>query len=152
MTRPILAVALAGTLLGCESNSPTTGGKRDPLHEQEIYAVLKEQPVPQPKDTPYDADVRRREVYLQAFRAGYEYAISGRALHTFMPSAAGLPQDMHGVWNAGCNAGSKAGSDRWLAEYQSLVKPGGQPGRAADGSQPFGSVSKQTSGAAGSPR
>jgi hypothetical protein len=110
----VLGWILAVGVVGCRTDPPVTQ-RLDPrsfglVGEREIFAVLKEEPVPLPRTTPYDADSRQRQVYLDGFRIGWPRAISGSFLHDVF----GVPSDR--ICMEGSHSGFEMGLDRWHTE------------------------------------
>ncbi len=81
----------------------------------EIYEDLKTVPIPTPKTTPFDGDLRRRDTYLAGFREGWDFAISGRMLYGTMIGPAGMESDLFSVWQDGAREGSRLGSEQLMA-------------------------------------
>jgi hypothetical protein len=131
----LLILAFSGLIvsLGCKSNPPSKLEAHDLLHEREIYASLKDEPVPVPSSTAYDASARQRQSFIDGFQTGWDLAISGALLHGTFGTPVDLPADIREAWTAGWKSGTKLGSDRWLAESRKgfARKDGG-----ANGSQP----------------
>ena len=122
-------VAMVG-ILGCRSNDASKPVALDMFHEKAIYATLRTEPIPLPKTTAYDGDDRQRQTFDDAFRSGWECAISGALLHGTFGTPNDLAKEMRGVWSSGWDAGTKAGSDRWLKENRKLRDEGGQQSAA----------------------
>jgi hypothetical protein len=123
----ILILSAALGLIGCTSKPPI-----EPLaqafvrntygipHEPEIYAILKEEPVPLPQVTLYDGDARLRQVFVDGFRVGWDRAISGALFHDAY-ALMGRPEEGR-VWKSGWRSGTQAGYARWKIESQRFAE------------------------------
>jgi len=96
------------------------------FHEKEIYATLRNEPIPLPKTTPYDRNSGQRDTFEQGFRNGWDCAISGALLHGTFGTPTDLSVEMRKIWSAGWDAGTKKGTERWLVESQRLRGGSGQ--------------------------
>ena len=127
----ILHLVLVIALLGCQSRPAQKKFTWDPFRDQAIYAVLKGEPVPILRSSPYDGDPRRRAAFDEGFRSGWDRAISGALLHGTFGTPTDLSWDLQDAWSAGWHSGAKLGSDQWLAEslrQQEMIR---QPDAAA---------------------
>ena len=135
MRQLIATFVMVAVLTGCKSSGTTRLKTLNTLHEQDIYASLKNEPIPLPRTTPYDHDAEKRRVFNEAFRAGWDCAISGALLHGTFGTPIELSEKMNPIWTAGWQAGTKAGSDRWMIEAQRERNRTGQQGAPPYGAQ-----------------
>lgn len=132
-------------LLGCASRQTLKPTAFDlSAREKAIYATLKDEPIPLPKETPFDVNSRQREIFNAGFRDGWDCAISGALLHGTFGTPTDLTDDLRKVWSAGWKAGGFAGSNRWLMEDQKMnQEQHGQQSAGPYGSPEAGSSSGQ---------
>ncbi len=127
--KPILAtIVVAIALSGCRNSQSVEPITLDTFRDTEIYARLKNEPVPLPTETPFWNDEKQRESYNEGFRSGWDWAISGALLHGTFATPTDLPEETHTAWSAGWKLGTKMGSGRWMTERDKLCKEGGQSG------------------------
>jgi hypothetical protein len=134
------------SLLGCTSSQTLKPTAFDlSPREKAIYFALKDEPIPLPKETPYDGNSRQREVFNAGFRDGWDCAISGAMLHGTFGTPTDLTDDLRKVWSAGWKAGGVVGSNRWLMEDQRMYQeqhsqlsagPYGSPAAGSPSGQP----------------
>ncbi len=125
--KQILAIIVASiALVGCRSSQTGEPITLDTFHETTIYAQLKDEPIPLPNENPYGNNSGQRESYIEGFRGGWDWAISGALLRGTFVTPTDLPDAEHAAWSAGWELGAKMGSDRWMKERDKIQNEGGQ--------------------------
>ena len=100
--KQILAIIVASiALVGCRSSQTGEPITLDTFHETTIYAQLKDEPIPLPNENPYGNNSGQRESYIEGFRGGWDWAISGTLLRGTFVTPTDLPDAEHAAWSAG---------------------------------------------------
>ena len=117
-------------LVGCKSEHVLLEAPQDMFYAKAIYSRLKEEPIPLPKVTPYNSNIKHRAVFDDGFRSGWECAISGSFLHGTFGTPVDLEKEKREIWSAGWDEGIKTGFNRWQKERQKIQNESGQPSHA----------------------
>jgi hypothetical protein len=124
-----LILALLCLTMGCSSSdlddddSDIRVPRSNTLHQKEIYARLKREPVPYPDNSAFSSDRKERKSFDKGFRLGWERAISSANLDASLWNPE-EPDERQEAWRAGIESGMKAGRERWMQEFQQIYRGG----------------------------
>ena len=95
------------SLAGCTTHRPPPSPEQIAVHEQ-----LKQETAPLPETTPFDADPKKRDAYLDAFHKAWDYVTQGKKLD----AKNSIPKGLEQPWNAGWKDGYNIASQHWAKQ------------------------------------
>ena len=122
MNKYLVILALAVLSFGCaHRHQERVLINFDPdIPEKIIRSRLLAEPIPFPKETPFDSDARKLEAYRNGFHLAWDCIASGVALHG--TPVISKPVGFEEAWDLGWKDGNKISCERWMQEYEKWRK------------------------------